>query len=190
MSVYKVTLNESEIYLLEEAIDRMLADLDAEEEAYETDLTESKLDYKKILKRFSENEKSICTYDKIHCKRYNASLMSVCCEDDLYTISDNYVKNNKINEDEYREIVQQLGYDTHHITHLLNVSSYEQYQLIIQAKHKGVIQLEKKDDMKERGLSSPDRADALVMAWYGGRFTNYDDTPIERAESPRPRFVI
>ena len=57
MSVYKVTLNEYEIYLLEEAIDRMLADLDAEEEAYETDLTEEKLDYKKILKRFSEKEK-------------------------------------------------------------------------------------------------------------------------------------
>lgn len=57
MPVYKVTLNESEIYLLEEAIDRMMADLDAEEEAYETDLTEEKLDYKKILKRFSEKEK-------------------------------------------------------------------------------------------------------------------------------------
>ena len=57
VSVYKVTLNESEIYLLEEAIDRMLADLDAEEEAYESDLTETKLDYKKILMRFSEKEK-------------------------------------------------------------------------------------------------------------------------------------
>ena len=57
MSVYKVTLNEYEIYLLEEAIDRLMADLDAEEEAYETDLTEEKLDYKKILKRFSEKEK-------------------------------------------------------------------------------------------------------------------------------------
>ena len=57
MTVYKVTLNEFEIYLLEEAIDRMLADLDAEEEAYETDLTETKLDYKKILNRFSEKEK-------------------------------------------------------------------------------------------------------------------------------------
>ena len=57
MPVYKVTLNESEIYLLEEAIDRMMADLDAEEEAYETDLTETKLYYKKILKRFSEKEK-------------------------------------------------------------------------------------------------------------------------------------
>lgn len=57
MTVYKVTLNEYEIYLLEEAIDRLLSDLDAEEEAYESDLTETKLDYKKILKRFSEKEK-------------------------------------------------------------------------------------------------------------------------------------
>jgi hypothetical protein len=53
-----------------------------------------------------------------------------------------------------------------------------------------VIQLEKKDDMKERGLTSPDRADALVMAWYGGRFTNYDDTPVERAAAPKPRYAF
>lgn len=57
MSAYKVTLTESEIYLLEEAIYRIMADLDAEEEAYESDLTETKLDYKKILERFSEKEK-------------------------------------------------------------------------------------------------------------------------------------
>lgn len=57
MPVYKVTLTESEIYLLEEAIYRIMADLDAEEEAYESDLTETKLDYKKILERFSEKEK-------------------------------------------------------------------------------------------------------------------------------------
>lgn len=54
------------------------------------------------LKRFSENDKSIYTYDKIHCKKYNASLMSVCCEDDLYTISDNYVRKN--NEESDSEI--------------------------------------------------------------------------------------
>ena len=44
------------------------------------------------LKRFSDNKRSIHTYDKIHCKKYNASLMSVCCEDDLYTMSEEYVK--------------------------------------------------------------------------------------------------
>jgi hypothetical protein len=53
---------------------------------------------------------------------------------------------------------------------------------------KGVIQLEKKEDMKERGLNSPDRADALVMAWYGGRFTNYDDSPVEKAAPAVARY--
>ena len=46
------------------------------------------------LKRFSNNDKSIQTYDKIHCKKYNASLMSVCCESDLYTMFEKYVKEN------------------------------------------------------------------------------------------------
>ena len=44
------------------------------------------------LKRFSENEKSINTYDKTTSKSYNAPLMSVCCEEDMYTLSDEYVK--------------------------------------------------------------------------------------------------
>ena len=44
------------------------------------------------LRRFSDNEKSIYTYDKVNAKSYNASLMSVCCEEDLYTLSDEYVK--------------------------------------------------------------------------------------------------
>ena len=46
------------------------------------------------LKRFSNNEKSIYTYDKVHCKSYNSSLMAVCCKDDLYTLSKEYVKEN------------------------------------------------------------------------------------------------
>lgn len=46
------------------------------------------------LRRFSDNEKSISSYDKMQCKRYNASMMSVCCEDDLYTMSDEYVRSN------------------------------------------------------------------------------------------------
>ena len=53
---------------------------------------------------------------------------------------------------------------------------------------KGLIMLEKKEDMKERGLKSPDRADALVMAWYGGRFTNYDDTPVQTAAPVKPQY--
>lgn len=48
------------------------------------------------LKRFSDNDKSIFTYDKQQSKAYPASMMSVCCEDDIYSISDSYVeKNNK-----------------------------------------------------------------------------------------------
>lgn len=44
------------------------------------------------LRRFSNNEKSIFAYDKVNSKSYTASLMSVCCEDDMYTLSDEYVK--------------------------------------------------------------------------------------------------
>lgn len=48
------------------------------------------------LKRFSDNDKSLFTYDKLQSKVYPASMMSVCCEDDIYSISDSYVeKNNK-----------------------------------------------------------------------------------------------
>lgn len=39
------------------------------------------------LKRFSNNERSIFTYDKCKSESYNASLMSVCCEDNLYSLS-------------------------------------------------------------------------------------------------------
>lgn len=47
------------------------------------------------LKRFSDNDKSIYAYDKRHSKKYQASLMSVCVEDDMYSISDDYIDNNK-----------------------------------------------------------------------------------------------
>lgn len=46
------------------------------------------------LKRFSDNDKSIFTYDKQQSKAYPASMMSVCCEDDLYSISDSYIEKN------------------------------------------------------------------------------------------------
>lgn len=39
---------------------------------------------KMYLKQFSDNPKSVYTYDKISSKAYRASLMSVCCEDDIY----------------------------------------------------------------------------------------------------------
>jgi len=44
------------------------------------------------LRRFSDNDKSIYTYDKVHCKSYNANMFSVCCEKDMYTLSDEYVQ--------------------------------------------------------------------------------------------------
>lgn len=47
------------------------------------------------LKRFSDNDKCIYAYDKQHSKKYQASLMSVCFEDDLYSISDDYLERNK-----------------------------------------------------------------------------------------------
>ena len=54
------------------------------------------------LRRFSDNDNSIFTYDKTISKSYNASLKSVCFEDDLYTLSDEYVKKTK--EEEGQEI--------------------------------------------------------------------------------------
>ena len=63
------------------------------------------------LKRFSDNEKSIHTYDKQHSKRYNASMMSVCCEDDLYTMSDEYVRSNN---EEGKSTIDNLSIEKEH----------------------------------------------------------------------------
>lgn len=63
------------------------------------------------LKRFSNNDKSIFTYDKIHCKSYNASLMTVCCEDDFYTLSKEYVKENN---DKGESVIHKLSIETDH----------------------------------------------------------------------------
>lgn len=43
----------------------------------------------------------------------------------------------------------------------------------------GKMKCESKEDMRKRGVHSPDRADALVMAWWAGRFMRYDG--VERA---------
>lgn len=43
------------------------------------------------LRRFSDNGKSIYAYDKLRSKSYRASLMSVCFQEDMYTLSDEYV---------------------------------------------------------------------------------------------------
>lgn len=66
------------------------------------------------LKRFTNNEKSIYAYDKIHCRRYNASLMSVCCETDLYTMSDEYVKDNN---EKGGSLIDRLTLETEHFAH-------------------------------------------------------------------------
>lgn len=48
---------------------------------------------------------------------------------------------------------------------------------------KGRYVLEAKSDMAARGVHSPDRADALIMAWWVGRFASYHDEP--KVELPR-----
>lgn len=52
---------------------------------------------------------------------------------------------------------------------------------------RGRIQCEPKDKMKERGVSSPDRADALIMAWWAGRHMSYADRP--PAKMPKAAYT-
>lgn len=63
------------------------------------------------LKRFSNNEKGIYTYDKTTSKSYNASLMSVCCEDDMYSLSDEYVRKTK---EEEGQVINNLSIEKDH----------------------------------------------------------------------------
>ena len=46
---------------------------------------------------------------------------------------------------------------------------------------KGRLRCERKEEMRERGVHSPDRADALVMAWWAGRYMAYGDDAVEEA---------
>jgi hypothetical protein len=39
---------------------------------------------------------------------------------------------------------------------------------------RGQVKIESKDDMRKRGMPSPDRADALVMAWTQGTSTQIE----------------
>ena len=61
-------------------------------------------------------KKSIYTYDKIHCRKYNASLMSVCCLDDFYTMSDDYVKRNNI---EGESVINNLSIESDYFAHTI-----------------------------------------------------------------------
>lgn len=67
------------------------------------------------LRRFSDNEKSINTYDKVNTKSYNASLMAVCCKEDLYTLSDEYVK--KCREETNGNPINNLTIEKEHFAH-------------------------------------------------------------------------
>ena len=52
---------------------------------------------------------------------------------------------------------------------------------------KGLLRCETKSEMAERGVHSPDRADALIMAWWAGRHMHYFDAT---GNEPRvQRFV-
>lgn len=63
------------------------------------------------LKRFSDNERCIHTYDKLRCRQYNASMMSVCCDDDIYTMSDEYVRSNN---EEGKSSIDKLSIESEH----------------------------------------------------------------------------
>jgi hypothetical protein len=67
------------------------------------------------LKRFSDNEKSIYTYDKKASKSYQASMMAVCCEKDIYTLSDEYVK--KSREEAKGKPINNLTIEKDHFAH-------------------------------------------------------------------------
>lgn len=52
---------------------------------------------------------------------------------------------------------------------------------------KGRLRAESKEAMAKRGVHSPDRADALIMAWWVGRYMTYDDDSPPPSEPPAPR---
>lgn len=56
---------------------------------------------------------------------------------------------------------------------------------------RGRLKCESKEDMQKRGVHSPDRADALVMAWWVGRYMVYrDEAQAEaRREERRERYL-
>ena len=52
----------------------------------------------------------------------------------------------------------------------------------------GKMKCESKEDMRKRGVHSPDRADALVMAWWAGRFMRYEGEPEVEMVPDAPGF--
>lgn len=54
--------------------------------------------------------------------------------------------------------------------------------------HKAKMRCESKKDLRDRGACSPDRADAIVMAWWAGRHTSYTDHPATGTVQPRAAY--
>ena len=63
------------------------------------------------LKRFSRDGRSINTYDKKLSKTYQASMMAVCYEDSLYTLSDKFVERNNAASDATKVNRLTIGHD-------------------------------------------------------------------------------
>ena len=60
------------------------------------------------LRKFSDNVKSIHTYDKISSKKYSASIGNVCIIDNFYRLSEKYITENP--EDEGKELFIECEY--------------------------------------------------------------------------------
>lgn len=92
------------------------------------------------LRKFSDNEKSIFAYDKVNSKSYKASLMSVCCEEDTYTLSDNYVKRSR--EGNGRPI-NSLSIEKEHFSHFIEPSYSQLLSQIDEIKEDWILGKEK-----------------------------------------------
>lgn len=68
-----------------------------------------------------------------------------------------------------RELLRQNGFVLHYDNHLISQLSNRKYRV----NSDGEIELERKEDMKKRGLKSPDRADALVLALWEPRSVGF-----------------
>lgn len=92
------------------------------------------------LRKFSDNEKSIFAYDKVNSKSYKTSLMSVCCEEDTYTLSDNYV--NRSREENGRPI-NSLSIEKEHFSHFIEPSYSQLLSQIDEIKEDWILGKEK-----------------------------------------------
>jgi phage terminase large subunit len=97
------------------------------------------------------------------------------------------VNNAEAGEPEYKDLGAQLWGELKKA--LETISLPEDQELIEQLTSRkyhiepdGRIKLERKDDMKKRGLHSPDRADALALCMYSGQTFDFGDAKIVRHE--------